>query len=146
MKGSVTREVFKAVIQTFIADQASKNVNRMFVMDNASIHGGDLKEMIEQAGHKLVYNAPHSPEMNPIEMVFGFWKSRYASTLNRETDIDTIIRILSEAFVRITVGEISRCIEHVKNVVWLKIKNGDDLYYCLLLTSLYLANCLYKHF
>ena len=117
VKGSVTREIFKAAIQTFIADQASKNVNRMFVMDNASIHGGDLKEMIEQAGHKLVYNAPHTSIMNPIEMVFGFWKSRCISTLNRETDIDTIIRILSEALAGITVGEISCCIEHVKNVV-----------------------------
>ncbi len=37
-------------------------------MDNARIHLGEMvKEAIEQAGAKLIYLSPYSPEFSPIE-------------------------------------------------------------------------------
>ena len=44
------------------------------VMDNATIHGNVLP-LIEAAGAKLTYNAPYSPELNPLELCFGCYKS-----------------------------------------------------------------------
>ena len=78
-----------------------------------------------------MFNAPNSPDMNPIEMVFGFWKARSAVVPNQETDIDTIIDELAITFVKITRAEIRRCLEHVRNHIWRKIRDYEDLY-CLL--------------
>ena len=44
------------------------------VMDNATIHG-DIIDLIESAGARLVYTAPYSPDLNPIELMFGKYKS-----------------------------------------------------------------------
>lgn len=38
------------------------------VMDNATFHkGSDMKRMIKEAGHILLYLPPYSPDLNPIE-------------------------------------------------------------------------------
>ena len=44
------------------------------VMDNATIHS-NIGPLIEAAGAKLIYTAPYSPELNPIELCFGSYKS-----------------------------------------------------------------------
>ena len=43
------------------------------LMDNASIHR-DSKDLIESNGAKLIYTAP-SPDLNPIELMFGLYKA-----------------------------------------------------------------------
>ena len=41
-------------------------------LDNASIHHSDeIADLIEQAGAKIVHLPPHSPDLNPIQFVFG---------------------------------------------------------------------------
>ena len=41
------------------------------VMDNAKIHCGEMvKKFIEEAGAKLIYLSPYSPDFSPIE---NFW-------------------------------------------------------------------------
>lgn len=38
------------------------------VLDNASFHkGAEMKSLIEQSGHQLLYLPPYSPDLNPIE-------------------------------------------------------------------------------
>ena len=40
----------------------------VIVMDNATFHkGNDMKQIIEKAGHTLLYLPPYSPDLNPIE-------------------------------------------------------------------------------
>ena len=51
-------------------------------MDNASFHHTErVKELCSDAGVKLVYLPPYSPDLNPIEEFFaelkGFIKRRY---------------------------------------------------------------------
>ena len=43
------------------------------VMDNAAIHA-DISPLIEAASAKVIYTAPYSPELNPIELCFGQYK------------------------------------------------------------------------
>jgi transposase len=45
------------------------------IMDNCSIHMDPrVRELIEAAGAILVYSAPYSPELIPIEFMFANWK------------------------------------------------------------------------
>jgi transposase len=44
-------------------------------MDNASIHiSGEIEALIESVGAKVVYLPPYSPDLNPIELMFGHYK------------------------------------------------------------------------
>jgi len=48
----------------------------LVIMDNATFHKQPLtRELIERAGHKLLYLAPYSPDHNPIEQVFATLKA-----------------------------------------------------------------------
>lgn len=42
-------------------------------LDNASIHTG-IAQLIENAGARVVFTAAYSPEYNPIELMFGYYK------------------------------------------------------------------------
>ena len=46
------------------------------LMDNASTHMGDeIERAIEANGALLIYGAPFSPHLNPIEYYFGRYKA-----------------------------------------------------------------------
>jgi putative transposase len=46
------------------------------IMDNASYHKSKrLQNLFEKYGHKLVFLPPYSPELNPIENIWGTIKS-----------------------------------------------------------------------
>jgi transposase len=50
--------------------------NSVLVMDNASIHHSErVKQMCCDAGVKLVYLPPYSPDLNPIEEIFAELKA-----------------------------------------------------------------------
>ena len=67
--GSVDGVTFEAFIVKELVPQLWKNA--CVVMDNARIHLGDMvEEAIEEAGAKLIYLSPYSPEFSPIE---NFW-------------------------------------------------------------------------
>jgi len=49
----------------------SLKTGQVVVMDNASFHKSPkIREAIEQAGCRLIYLPPYSPDLNPIEI---FW-------------------------------------------------------------------------
>ncbi len=67
--GAVDGITFEAFIATKLVPKLWKNA--CVVMDNAKIHLGNMvKELIEQAGAKVIYLSPYSPEFSPIE---NFW-------------------------------------------------------------------------
>ncbi|KNE91370.1 hypothetical protein PSTG_15235 [Puccinia striiformis f. sp. tritici PST-78] len=56
-------------------------INSCLVMDNARIHrGGQVAELCEAAGVRLVYLPPYTPELNPIELCFSQVKARLRRT------------------------------------------------------------------
>ncbi len=64
--GSVDGATFEAFIVKQLVPQLWENA--CVVMDNALIHLGEMvKEAIEEAGAKLIYLSPYSPEFSPIE-------------------------------------------------------------------------------
>jgi transposase len=47
----------------------------VLVLDNASIHkGGQLARLAAKAGCRVLYLPPYSPDLNPIELIWGFVK------------------------------------------------------------------------
>ena len=45
------------------------------ILDNASIHHDDeIVDLIESTGARVIYTAPYSPDLNPIEFMFGQYK------------------------------------------------------------------------
>ena len=47
----------------------------VLVLDNATIHkGGQIAELVEQAGCRLLYLPPYSPDFNPIELIWAYVK------------------------------------------------------------------------
>lgn len=62
-----------ATFEAFLVQKLIPNIwkNACVVMDNAKIHKGEMvRELIEEAGARLIYLPPYSPEFSPIE---NFW-------------------------------------------------------------------------
>ena len=61
-------------------------------MDNATFHKTALtRQIIEHAGHTLLYLPPYSPDFNPIEQDFAIMKRR-RQFLPADTTIDEVVR------------------------------------------------------
>jgi len=74
-------EQFRIFIDDLLNELRSHGiVNKIIIADNASIHKNkEVKELIEQAGHQLIFLPPYTPQLNPIEEVFSVWKNKIRS-------------------------------------------------------------------
>jgi transposase len=53
-------------------------------MDNATFHkGGRIEELIQNAGCKVLYLPPYSPDLNKIEKCWSWLKSRIRKHLDQ---------------------------------------------------------------
>ena len=77
--GTVDRDAFKEWVRHFLVPNLG-NFTRgerrsIVVMDNASTHmDEEVGTMIRNAGALLLYTAPYSPDLNPIEKMFNLYK------------------------------------------------------------------------
>lgn len=77
----------------------------VIVLDNARIHhGGDIAELVATAGCSLLYLPPYSPDMNPIELAWGWIKGRIRRICarndgTREKSIEATITALPREFI-----------------------------------------------
>ena len=90
------------------------NPHSVVIMDNASIHHvEEVSDLIEgQAGAKLCYLPPYSPDLNPVEGVFSQVKSMMKE--NRELFEITLSprAFLAMLFATVTTGDCKGHIEH----------------------------------
>ncbi len=62
------------------------------IMDNATFHKtAATRQIIEQAGHTLLFLPPYSPDFNPIEQDFAIMKRR-RQFLPADTTIDEVVK------------------------------------------------------
>ena len=72
--GSVNADVFFAWLEQDLLPKLPPN--SVIVMDNATFHKrNDCLQLIEQAGHRLEFLPPYSPDLNPIEHKWAHAKS-----------------------------------------------------------------------
>ena len=59
-----------------LGDYRKRERNSIVIMDNASTHmSHEVRDMILECGALLIYSAPYSPDLSPIEYGFNIYKS-----------------------------------------------------------------------
>jgi transposase len=67
-----------------LGDYGRMEAISVVVLDNASIrHDDRVVEAIEAAGARVLYTAPYSPDLNPIEWMFAQYKSSLKKPSNK---------------------------------------------------------------
>jgi len=113
--GTVDQARFKLwVIEKLIPTLGKYHLGQprsIMVMDNASIHR-DIRDLIEapEVGAKLIYLSAYSPELNPIELMFGLYKV----SLRRSPQNEPHYRAHSTALLCITPDIACTLFKHSK--------------------------------
>ena len=81
------------------------------LMDNSSIHkGAEIEALITQAGAKLIYLPPYSPEFSPIENCWSKVKSVLRSIGAR--NYPDLAKAIEEAFNKVSLADIRGWFTH----------------------------------
>ena len=82
---------------------------QVVVMDNASFHKSPIiKELIENAGYRLVYLPPYYPDLNPIEKFWDNLKRLITLTYKKQENNMTILNkndVKEATFIKLTPKE-----------------------------------------
>jgi transposase len=126
IRGGIDAAVFESYIRRLLT---SLPVGQRYaiVMDNATIHHVQTDQLLTDAGHKVIYNAAYSPEGNPIETLFGVWKSRVEKMCTRGEGEATFFEVVKDVLIHIEPEEVRPHIERVRRDVWPKIATRADL-------------------
>jgi transposase len=81
VEGSVNATVFEHFLiklhEKLLPRTEAQGRKTTLIMDNASIHQTpSIQHFFEIYKYQTIYSSPYSPELNPIEYVFGFLKGR----------------------------------------------------------------------
>lgn len=89
-EGGMDTDLFNIYLEEFLLPVLKPG--QIIIMDNASFHKSiETELLIEQAGCKLLFLPPYSPELNPIEHSWASFK-RYIKRFRYQFDsvIETI--------------------------------------------------------
>ncbi|KAA6381826.1 MAG: hypothetical protein EZS28_022647 [Streblomastix strix] len=97
------------------------------VMDNYPIHKTDaVLKMCKEANINIQYTPPYSCELNPVELVFDFFKHR----VNVPVDVSSpsaIVLFLDAALRTVTQEEVASCISFVEEFVFPLAERKEQL-------------------
>ena len=80
-------------------------------MDNACIHHSKIvKEYVDKSTNEFIYNAPYTPEYNPIENLFSKLKANIRKSLNN--NYNKLNKIIKSTFKSITNSELENYYRH----------------------------------
>lgn len=108
--GCINGELFLAWIRKDLV--TTLRPGQVVVMDNLSSHKvSGVREAIESAGCKLMFLPPYSPDFNPIEQIFAWFKTklRAAKQRTREMLWATIGSLCDELAVSAIANTFSHC-------------------------------------
>lgn len=101
---------------TFEAFVARKLVPQLWagacvIMDNCSIHKGkEIEALIQEAGARLIYLPPYSPEFSPIENCWSKIKTLLRSMAARS--YPALAQAIQEAFAQVSLEDIRGWFTH----------------------------------
>jgi transposase len=107
--GAINGEIFMLWVQEHLAP--ALRAGDIVIMDNLAVHKvAGVREAIEAVGAHVLYLPPYSPDYNPIEQIFAWFKARLRAEKARTQDSlwDTIGR-LCEA---LTPDAVKNCFVH----------------------------------
>ncbi|MBW4661866.1 MAG: IS630 family transposase [Drouetiella hepatica Uher 2000/2452] len=97
IEGACNRTVFETWLETCLIPVLQPG--EWVIVDNATFHhGGRIAQLIKQAGCKLVYLPPYSPDLNRIEKCWAWLKSRIRKLLRDSDNLrDAMESVLKQA-------------------------------------------------
>lgn len=107
--GATDGLTFEAFISQKLVPKLWKGAD--VVMDNCSIHKGkEIEDLIEQAGAKLIYLPPYSPDLSPIENCWSKIKSILRSIGARS--YPDLAQAIETAFNKVSLSDIRNWFTH----------------------------------
>lgn len=100
--GPVDGRVFAAFVERVLAP--SLRPGQIVVLDNLSVHkNARARQVIEQAGCRLVFLPSYSPDFNPIEQAFA--KSKQALRRLEARTWETVVAAIGQVLPTITAAD-----------------------------------------
>jgi len=98
VEGACNRTVFETWLESCLVPVLK--AGQVVVMDNAAFHkGGRIEQLIQDAGCKLLYLPPYSPDLNKIEKSWSRLKSQIRQHLHQfdclRDAIEDVLRLSS---------------------------------------------------
>lgn len=107
--GPLNGELFLAYVRQQLAPTLAEG--DVVVMDNLPAHKVQgVRQAIEQAGARVLYLPPYSPDFNPIEQVFAKLKALLRAAAKRT--LDELCQAIADALERFTPQE---CLNYIRN-------------------------------
>jgi transposase len=91
--GTCDSQLFNFWVENILVNQLIQG--QTVIMDNAKIHKSEkTKKLIENAGCKLIFLPPYSPDLNPIENFWGTLKKNIKSSIHNFDSLQDAIQYL----------------------------------------------------
>lgn len=89
-QGTCYTKLFEMWIEKFLVPELRPG--QVVIMDNASFHKSKkTQEMIEKAKCTLIFLPPYSPDLNPIEKYWSWFKAQVKSMIHRFSNLSQTI-------------------------------------------------------
>lgn len=125
VRGSVTSQIYDAFLK-YLVELLKADGPIVFWMDNSLVHKNS-EEIFKNSKNKVIYNAPYSPEVNPIENIFGFWKNKIIKEIVQFKSEHELLDLIQKSFTQIDPSMIRRTFETTRWNIFPKIINLEDL-------------------
>ncbi|OHT15618.1 hypothetical protein TRFO_13939 [Tritrichomonas foetus] len=110
----------------YLINSLQQQGNIVFWLDNARIHG-QIENVVKKGNHIAIFNAAYSPELNPIELIFGHWKSIIKKEVKEWSNEIELYQKIANCFNNIDPTEICKVMTHVSTKVFSKVINREDI-------------------
>ena len=100
----------------------------IFFMNNTSVHNrDDLKYLCHEPNQIILFNAPYTPDFNPIEMFFAEWKKKVFKRAPVLPSQEVFISIFKETYLDIDESIIRSLFIHVQTNTFPQVMKKEDL-------------------
>lgn len=95
-RGTCNTDLFNLWLKDFLIPELKPG--QVVIMDNAAFHKSqETKRLIEEAGCRIVFLPPYSPDLNPIELFWANLKRKVRGLLEKTKGI-TLANAIDHAF------------------------------------------------
>lgn len=105
--------VNKTAFKTYLSEVLLPNLDpgSILVMDNWTIHkGDDIKQLVESHGCSIRYLPTYSPDLNPIEFLFGKIKALVKKL--RPLTLPDLLQAFADAVLSVSSQDAANTFEH----------------------------------
>ena len=114
--GRVTGKQVKAVLKRRLLRQKNPNGRFIFQQDNASVHTSNVvRQYLHQNNVRCLTWPAQSPDLSPIENLFGLVKGRLRSVINPPRNIPELKKYLTKQFLSVPKTTLAKMVASMPN-------------------------------